>query len=232
MFATNGGAPLSCFDRGANMYTVIITGGIGSGKSELTRILCEDFGATSLDLDAVAHSLLEGNDSMIQELVERFGQGILDEDGMVVREKLARRAFDNEQATQDMNDITFPYIIEVATDAILGCSCAPLSDAKCQIIEVPLLDKAPELANLADEIIAVVAEPRTRLTRAVKRGMDKDDAMRRYKAQIDDASRIELADTVCTNEGSIEDLKAWAKNWWNARFSVLDLGDSTKECKE
>ncbi len=211
------------------MYTVIITGGIGSGKSELTRILCNK-GAISLDLDAVAHSLLENNDAMVQELAKRFGQDILNKDGSVEKAVLARRAFDSDEATADMNKITFPYIMQVATDAILGISCSPISDAKCQIIEVPLLDKAPELANLADEIIAVVAEPRTRLTRAVKRGMDKDDALRRYHVQVDDASRIELSDTVCSNDGTLDDMKAWADNWWNARFSTLNL--KTDKCEK
>lgn len=204
------------------MYTVIITGGLGAGKSELTRILCEK-GAISLDLDAVAHSLLESNESVAQELAQHFGQDILDENGMVVRSKLAQRAFVSEDSVEEMNAITFPHILEIAADSILGCSCSPLSDALCQVIEVPLLDKAPDLAHLADEVIAVVASPDIRVKRAIKRGMDSEDALRRVRLQINDDERIALSDSVCINEGTTDDLRKWADNWWNSRFSTLNL---------
>lgn len=205
------------------MYTVIVTGGLASGKSALTQILCKK-GAISLNLDAVAHSLLDSNEAMVAELAKRFGNDILDGSGSVIRPVLASRAFESEQATQDLNDITHPYILEIAADAILGSSCSKMSDAVCQVIEVALLDKCPDFAKLADEVIAVEAAPDIRIKRAIERGMNEEDAAKRMQAQASDEQRKQLADTICVNNGTYEDLKIWADNWWNSRFAVLDFG--------
>ena len=65
------------------MYTVMVTGGIGSGKSKLVELLCER-GAVSIDLDEINRRLISSNTMLIDELAERFGEEILDEDGAVV----------------------------------------------------------------------------------------------------------------------------------------------------
>lgn len=203
------------------MYTVMVTGGIGSGKSKLVELLCER-GAVSIDLDEINRMLISSNAMLISELVDRFGSGILDEDGAIVTSRLARLAFASEQATHDLNAISFPYITEVAINYILNVECVPRTDAKILVVEVPLLTEAPEFARLADEVIAVVAPSDLRLARAVARGMDASDVLARMRVQATDAERTLIADTVCENICSIEELGCWADAWYGERMDMLE----------
>lgn len=196
------------------MYTVMVTGGIGSGKSTLADLLCER-GAVSIDLDEINRMLISSNQNLIDDLARRFGSEILDEDGTIVTSRLARIAFANEQNTRDLNAISFPYITEVATEYVLDVHCAPRTDAKVLVVEVPLLTEAPEFAQLADETIAVSASSDLRLARAVARSMDAADVLRRMEIQPSDAERAAIVDTVCENNGSAEELAAWVDAWWN-----------------
>lgn len=204
------------------MYTVMVTGGIGSGKSTLVELLCEH-GAVSIDLDEINRSLLATNDVMVNELAERFGRDIVNEEGGVNAALLAQRAFADEQSTKDLNAISFPYITEAATDYVLGVECVPRSEAKVLVVEVPLLTEVPEFARLADEVIAVVASSDMRLARAVKRGMDALDVLQRMNMQATDEQRIVIADTVCENISTREDLEAWVDAWWQRRMDALDV---------
>lgn len=202
------------------MYTVMITGGLASGKSTLRRILCEK-GAVSIDLDQINATLLQGNRDYIGELVARFGEDILDPEGCVVPARLAQAAFATEADTADLNAIAFPYITAAANEYILDVHCTPRSDAKVLVIEVPLLNEVPEFAKLADEVVAVTAPSDARLARAVARGMDGSDALARLQRQASDAERVALADTVCENAGDEDDLHEWVDAWWDATMTKL-----------
>lgn len=203
------------------MYTVMITGGLGSGKSTLADLLCEK-GAVSIDLDEIGRTLLQSDEDYVAELVERFGEGILDEEGNVVSAELARRAFADGDSERDLNAIAFPYITRLANEYVLDVHCTPRSDARVLVVEVPLLTEVPEFAQLADEVIAVAAPSDLRLQRAVARGMDAADALRRMGVQASDAQRSAIADTVCDNAGTREELAAWADGWWERTMAMLD----------
>ena len=83
------------------MRVVMITGGIGSGKSTLRRLLCEK-GAVSIDLDAIARTLMDNEPAVAVALADEFGPQILDEEGAVIRSELARAAFSSAAATRSM----------------------------------------------------------------------------------------------------------------------------------
>ena len=151
---------------------------------------------------------------MISELAEEFGSAILDDDGSVITGKLAERAFASPEATRAMNAITFPRITERAMEYILNIHCTPRTDAEVLVIEVPLLTEVPEFAKLADEVIAVNASEDVRLMRAIERGMNPADALARIDAQPSDTERDALADTICDNAGSHEELAAWVDQWF------------------
>ena len=206
------------------MYTVMVTGGIGSGKSKLVELLCER-GAVSIDLDEINRALISGNAMLISELAARFGE-ILDEDGAVIPARLAHVAFASEPGTHDLNAISFPYIMQAATNYILNVECAPRTDAKILVVEVPLLTEAPDFARLADEVIAVTAPSDLRLARAVARGMDASDVLARMRAQPTDAERVLIADTVCENICSIEELGDWVDAWYDERMKMLGNRES------
>lgn len=203
------------------MYTVMVTGGLGSGKSTLCKLICEH-GAMSMNLDEIYRGLLESNENMIADLADRFGDDILDDSGMVIRSKLAEKAFSDEQSTKDLNAITFPYIMAMTNDYLLDVHCVPCSSSKVLVVEVPLLTEVPEFAQLADEIIAVNVPSDVRLQRAVARGMNPADALRRLQVQPTDAERDAIADTICDNSGTEDDLRAWADAWWEERMNKID----------
>lgn len=207
------------------MYTVMVTGGIGSGKTTLVELICER-GAVSIDLDEINRRLIASNAMLISELAARFGEEILDEDGAVIPSCLARLAFADEQSTRDLNAISFPYITEAATNYILNVECVPRTDAKILVVEVPLLTEAPELAQLADEVIAVTAPSDLRLARAVARGMDASDVLARMRMQPTDAERALIADTVCENICSTEELGNWVDAWYDEHMEMLENQES------
>ena len=207
------------------MYTVMVTGGLGSGKSTLCKLICEH-GAMSMNLDEIYRGLLESNENMIADLADRFGDDILDDSGMVIRSKLAEEAFSDEQSTKDLNAITFPYIMAMTNDYLLDVHCVPRSSSKVLVVEVPLLTEVPEFAQLADEIIAVNVPSDVRLQRAVARGMNPVDALRRLHVQPTDAERDAIADTICDNSGTEDDLRAWADAWWEERMNKIDEAGS------
>ena len=207
------------------MYTVMVTGGLGSGKSTLCKLICEH-GAMSMNLDEIYRGLLESNENMIADLADRFGDDILDDSGMVIRSKLAEEAFSDERSTKDLNAITFPYIMAMTNDYLLDVHCVPCSSSKVLVVEVPLLTEVPEFAQLADEIIAVNVPSDVRLQRAVARGMNPADALRRLQVQPTDAERDAIADTICDNSGTEDDLRAWADAWWEARMNKIDAAGS------
>lgn len=207
------------------MYTVMVTGGLGSGKSTLCKLICEH-GAMSMNLDEIYRGLLESNENMIADLADRFGDDILDDAGMVIRSKLAEEAFSDEQSTKDLNTITFPYIMAMTNDYLLDVHCVPRSSSKVLVVEVPLLTEVPEFAQLADEIIAVNVPSDVRLQRAVARGMNPADALKRLQVQPTDAERDAIADTICDNSGTEDDLRAWADAWWGDCMKKLDAAES------
>ena len=198
------------------MYVVMITGGIGSGKSTLRKLMCEH-GAVSIDLDQIARTLMDNEQQMVDDLVDEFGSQILEPDGTVNRAALAAVAFASDEATQAMNAITFPYIMREANEYVLNVHCTPRTNAKVLVIEVPLLTDMPQFVQLADEVIAVAVSQPVRLERCVERGMDAQDALARMERQPTDAQRAAIADTICDNSGSAQELEAWVDAWWESR---------------
>ena len=143
------------------MYVVMICGGMGSGKSVATEHLVKK-GAVSLSLDALSHELLEDCEPMCTEIVSAFGQTVCDDEGKVVPACLAAEAFSSSENAERLNDITFPYLIDRASDFILSYPDRAQGGEKVMVVEVPLLEKVPQLIGLADEVIAVVADEKIR----------------------------------------------------------------------
>ena len=216
------------------MYTLFVTGGIGSGKSAAAAHLAAR-GARVIDLDEVAHRVLEEGD-VKAALAQRFGEDVLvaplwdDETGAacgadplvegaeVDRAVLASRAFADEDATRDLDAITHPRILARLGDMLVGPrSCARPQDDEDEltVVEVPLIEGAGR--ELADEVMALSCPVELRRQRAVARGMSAEDFDRRDERQISDERRAELADTVIANDGTPEQLAAALDAWWEER---------------
>jgi dephospho-CoA kinase len=179
-----------------------LTGGIGSGKSEVSKRLAAG-GAVVIDADRIAREVVEPGTAGLAEIVEAFGDGILLPDGALDREKLGSIVFADPEKLKVLNGIVHPKV---------GARVGELQNAAPQdaivVYDVPLLAEN-DLAPLYDVVIVVDASDATRLERLRKfRDMPEAAARARIQAQASREDRLKIADIVIDNEGSLDALDA------------------------
>lgn len=183
------------------MLKVGLTGGIGAGKSEVSRLLVAS-GAVLIDSDKIAREVVEPGTPGLAKVVEAFGREILAPDGTLDRPKLGSIVFADPQKLAVLNAIVHPLV---------GARSAELEGAASEdavvIHDVPLLAENG-LAPLYDLVVVVDASPETQLDRLVRlRGMSEEDARARMAAQATREKRLEIADVVIDNDGPLEGLE-------------------------
>lgn len=180
------------------MLRIGLTGGIGSGKSTVARILAEA-GIPVVDADQVARDIMEPGEPALARAAEEFGADILDTDGRLIRSELARRAFATEEATAKLNAITHPAIREEATRRLDACEAA---GERAAVYDMPLLFELG-LDEAMDLNVVVDTDVEERVRRLVeKRGLDEADVRNRIARQVGDEVRRAKADVVLDNNGS------------------------------
>jgi dephospho-CoA kinase len=191
------------------MLLVGLTGGIGSGKSTVARLL-EERGAVLVDADIAARRVVEPGQPTLAALAERFGDGILMPDGSLDRAGLARIAFADADATDALNAIVWPGIVDEFTREI---DAAP-ADA-IVVCDAPLLAEGGPGSEREFAAVIVVEAPRAvRLDRLEARGIARDDAERRMAAQATDDERREYATYVLDNGGDEASLERQVDEVW------------------
>lgn len=178
------------------MLLVGLTGGIGAGKSTVAAMLTQR-GAVVLDADQVARDVVEPDQPAFTALVEEFGPEIVGADGRLDRAALAAKAFSTPEGKAALDAITHPAIHEEFGKRMLA---AP-TDA-IVVMDVPLLVESKTAAERGYEVVIVVEAPEDiRLDRLVGRGLDRDDAAARMKAQATDEERRAVATHLIDNTG-------------------------------
>lgn len=189
------------------MLLVGLSGGIGSGKSTVSRALAAR-GAIVIDSDAVAREVVEPGQPGLDAIVARFGPRVLGPDGRLDRAALAHLVFNDEAARSDLNGIVHPL---VAAETQRRVAAAP--SGSVVVLDVPLLVEAARTGY--DLVVIVEAPAPVRLERLAQRGMDPEDARRRMAAQATDAERRAVADVVLDNSGFPDDLERQVNElWW------------------
>ncbi|MEU2557925.1 dephospho-CoA kinase [Streptomyces longispororuber] len=182
------------------MLKVGLTGGIGAGKSEVSRLLVAS-GAVLIDADRIAREVVAPGTDGLARVVEAFGEDVLAADGSLDRPKLGSIVFADPAKLATLNGIVHPLV--GARSADLERAAAP--DAVV-VHDVPLLTENG-LAPLYDLVIVVDASPETQLDRLTRlRGMTEDDARARMAAQATREKRLAVADIVIDNDGPLDDL--------------------------
>lgn len=185
-----------------------LTGGIGSGKSEVSRRLAAA-GAVLIDSDALAREVVAPGSEGLAGIVEEFGPGVLAEDGSLNREKLGSIVFSDPERLARLNAITHPLI---------GARSAALQEAAPAdaviVFDVPLLAENG-LKPLYDLVVVVDAPVQTQLARLTGlRGMSEEEARKRIAAQATREQRLAIADRVIDNSGTLEELAEQVDRLW------------------
>jgi dephospho-CoA kinase len=177
-----------------------ITGGIGCGKSTAARFF-EAHGFRRVDADEQVKQLLLPRPDVIEAISGKFGPGVLTKVGQVDRTALARIVFENEEALRWLENLLHPLLFvewrRVLTE----------EPGDRWIFEVPLLFEK-RLENWFDFTVCVATSSTFQLTRLAERGMSRALAEQRISKQLPLAQKIEFADFVLSNDGSLSFLQA------------------------
>ncbi|MEV4675716.1 MULTISPECIES: dephospho-CoA kinase [Actinomadura] len=190
------------------MLKVGLTGGIGSGKSEVSALL-DGHGAVVIDADKIAREVVEPGTPGLAAVVAEFGEDVLLPSGGLDREKVGRIVFADPERLAALNAIVHPLVGERMQELM---DAAP-ADAVV-VYDVPLLAENG-LAPMYDEVVVVDAPEETQLDRLTsRRGMTEEDARARMAAQASRADRRAVATHIIDNSGTLDDLKAQVDALW------------------
>lgn len=192
------------------MLLVGLTGGIGSGKSTVARML-EERGAVVFDADALAREAVEPGTPGYEQVVQRFGAQILEPGGRIDREALASIVFRDPAARRDLEAIVHPEVRRLFAE---GCERYEGTD-RVVVFSAPLLVETG--MHSAFEVLVVVStSPHTQVERLMRdRGMSEQKAMARIAAQAPLEAKAELADFLIDNEGGREELDGQIDRLWS-----------------
>jgi dephospho-CoA kinase len=185
-----------------------LTGGIGAGKSEVSRRLAAQ-GAVVIDADAIAREVVEPGTDGLDEVVAAFGPGVLDSDGRLDRAKLGDLVFADPERRERLNAIVHPRV--GARMAELEREAGP---GAIVVHDVPLIAESGR-ADAYDLVVVVDAPARVQVDRLVRqRAMTRDQAQARMAAQASRPQRLAIADIVIDNSGSLAELDRQVGDLW------------------
>lgn len=185
-----------------------LTGGIASGKSEVSRRLAE-LGAVLIDADLLAREAVEPGSEGLAEVVREFGPGVLQDDGALDRAALGAKVFADPERRGQLNAIVHPRVRARAAELM-----AAASDDAVVVQDIPLLVETGQAGSF-DVVVVVDAPDDVRIRRLAERnGMTREEATARMAAQATREERLAAADHVIENSGSLDELRAAVDRLW------------------
>jgi dephospho-CoA kinase len=182
------------------MLNVGLTGGIASGKSTVAKMFVKN-GAHLIDFDGLAHEVQEPGKPAWKEVVNHFGEGIIQPDKKIDRVKLGNIVFADKEKLIELNNIVHPMVYQ-EWRSHLEKICKKEKHA-IVLSDIPLLFEG-NMQQLFDLTILVLVAPEEQISRLIMRnGVIKEEAEKRLKSQMPIGEKIALADIVIDNEGSI-----------------------------
>ena len=191
-----------------NRVEVALTGGIGCGKSEVARFWSAA-GIPVLDTDQTAHHLMEPGQSVYRQIVESFGETILGPDGEIDRSALGDIVFSNPEMLETLNRIVHP-VVEEEWINWMKVRRGLLEPA---VVSIPLLFEAGAAVGWG-AIVCISAPENLVIERLLKRGLSKEAAVRRIKAQLPLEEKRRRSDYVINNDQTLNILEMRAMNTW------------------
>lgn len=195
--------------RPADRVRVGLTGGIGSGKSEVSRALA-GHGAVVIDADVLAREVVSAGTEGLAEVVHAFGPGVLSDDGSLDRPTLGRRVFGDAQARGRLEAIIHPRVRARASEL----EAAAAADDAVVVHDIPLLVETGQVGDF-DVVLVVDVSPDVQLDRLTRvRGMSIEEAQDRVAAQATREQRLAVADHVLDNSGTLAALHGQVDALW------------------
>ena len=176
-----------------------LTGGIGCGKSTVVGLF-HDAGWHTIESDAIVRELLQGDTAVHSQLRERWGEGVFAEDGAVDRKAVARCVFGDPRELEWLEDLLHPLVRERWESAVAGDS------EGLWLVEIPLLFEK-RLETRFDLTVCVSSPPDVVETRMLARAYTKAEILQRRRRQLPLEEKIDRADYLISNAGSLEFLK-------------------------
>jgi dephospho-CoA kinase len=185
-----------------------LSGGIGTGKTTVARLF-EKLGAVVIDADAIVHELQARGQPLLAEIAAAFGAGVIDATGALDRAALGAIVFRDPEARARLGRIVHP---KVGAEMIGRLAAARAAGARLVVLDIPLLFEGRKAgtgsaALLAmDATVLAYAPESLQIERQIARdGCDRDEALRRIRAQMPIEDKRALADHVIDNSGTLED---------------------------
>lgn len=191
------------------MLLVGLTGGIGSGKSTVARLL-ERRGAAVIDADQLAREAVAKGTPGFDRVIDAFGPGVVSPDGDLDRSALAARIFSDPTQKATLEAIVHPDVARRFSDQVETFRATD----RIVVYVTPLLVELG-LAPAFDVVVVVTASPHLRVSRvASDRGLSPDEVRGRLAVQATDEQRAEVADVLIDNDGSLADLEPQVDRLW------------------
>ena len=181
-----------------------VTGCPGSGKSIFACVIAEQ-GWILINADDIGREVVENDPFILGELANAFGRDIIDADGNLNRHLVARRAFADSENNRILNEIVHPPLIRRLKSRI-----SELRAEKVDVVVDCALIFEWEIESLFDVVVCVKAHEHVRKERMMKRdGRSPDEVESIFSAQLPESEKVERADIVLVNNGSINRIKAY-----------------------
>ena len=204
------------------MYVIGLTGGIGSGKSTVAKVL-EAQGASVLSADIIGHEVYNPGRPAWQEIVNEFGNEVVAEDGMIDRKKLGAIVFSDPKHLAALNSIVHPRMKGMMRERLAALA---QNGVQITVLEAALLFEA-KWDDLADEVWVTAVAPEIAARRTSERsGLPEDQVLERIKSQISNEERTRNAHVVIDTEGDLEGTKQQALDAWAKLTARLDANDT------
>jgi len=197
------------------MLKIGLTGGIGSGKSSVSKLF-ESWGAYIFDADKEAKNILENNDTAQSEIIAEFGTDVLSQNNQIDKAKLARIAFSDEDYQLRLNTIIHPYVfekIDTTFDKVLE-----KGNHEIFVVDAALIYESGADTHM-DYVIVVTSHLKIRTERVMSRGgLTRDQFLQRLDLQWPDEDKVHMADFVIHNNGTEEQLSQESKSIFDRLF--------------
>jgi dephospho-CoA kinase len=191
------------------MILIGLTGGIGSGKSEVARLLTAR-GAEVIDADLIVRELQQPGAEVYEKMVELFGQEVVGADRALDRAAIAKKVFSDESLLKTLNQLIHPIVRRVMNERVESFR----SSDKVVVLDIPLLVENPREG--LDGVLVVDLDGELAVKRLVEqRNMNADDARARMAKQATREQRLAIANHVIDNSGDRDELSQKVDLAWS-----------------